>query len=320
MEDAFDGENVISPIPTPKAVGTEIIDNGIHYLVTSSNTVQVGDNTGQTYSGDLVIPASITSDYVDYAVTAIAAGAFYENSTITSVTIGENIETIGDWAFCKVPIAGALVIPDAVTTIGNYAFMVDEQQAALTSLVLGSGLTSIGNAAFAGQKYIAGAVVIPATVTSIGTSAFVNCYAITSINIPDGITTIGATTFSGCSSLTSIDIPASVASIGQEAFVRCANLTSLTIGGSPVIGVRAFATCQSLKTITLLSMVPPTFATTNAGTQGNNDFAFRHGDPAPTGGSKNDPIATVTHVYVPTGSLSAYQTAWSWWSAQISEI
>ena len=75
-------------------------------------------------------------------------------------------------------------------------------------------------------------VVIESGVTSIGDYAFFYCYNITGVTIPDGVTSIGSYAFSDCSSLASITIPASVTSIGAEAFYGCSALQDASYAGT----------------------------------------------------------------------------------------
>jgi len=84
-------------------------------------------------------------------------------------------------------------------------------------------------------------VVIGNGVTSIGNGAFAFCYSLTSVNIPDSVTSIGGGAFESCASLTSVDIPDSVTSIGGWAFCYCTSLTDVVIGdGVTSIGSDAF--------------------------------------------------------------------------------
>ena len=63
-------------------------------------------------------------------------------------------------------------------------------------------------------------VILGTGVTSIGDHAFENCHALTSVTIPSSVTSIGAYAFLGCHALTSVIIPNSVTSIGEDAFAE----------------------------------------------------------------------------------------------------
>lgn len=152
-------------------------------------------------------------------------------------------------------------------------------------VVVGSGVTSIGDSAFACSSLTS--VSIGDSVTSIGEKAFSVCNRLTSVTIPDSVTSIDQLAFYGCSNLTgfqvdpqnrnycSIDgvifdkskktlvlypsgnpasdyvIPSSVTSIGEKAFYHCSrNLANITIPNSVTsIGDSAFSGCSSLTSV-----------------------------------------------------------------------
>ena len=125
-------------------------------------------------------------------------------------------------------------------------------------VVLGSGVTSIGQAAFSNCSSLT-SINIPESVTSIEYWAFQSCSSLTSINIPEGVTNIGDYAFYYCPSLTSINIPDSVTSIGVQAFGDCSSLTSINIPeGVTNIGDYAFYYCESLTSISSFNTTAPT--------------------------------------------------------------
>ena len=127
-------------------------------------------------------------------------------------------------------------------------------QTDIEHVIISSGVTSIGNAAFLWCEALA-SIEIPDGVTSIGESAFAGCSALTSILIPYGVTSIGNGAFAS-SGLTSITIPSSVTSIGNEVFQSCSSLTSITIPNNLTsIGAYAFESCSSLTSVTIPNSV-----------------------------------------------------------------
>ena len=85
-------------------------------------------------------------------------------------------------------------------------------------------------------------VVMGDGITSIGDYAFASCKSLTSVTLPDGITTIGGYAFDYCSSLKTVNIPKTVTRIEQAAFRGCTSLTSITIPASVTnIGNAPFA-------------------------------------------------------------------------------
>ncbi len=117
------------------------------------------------------------------AVTKIPAYLFYRyysNSyapKITSVTIGDNVKSIGNYAFYDCSGLTSVKIPNSVTKIGKSAFI---NCSNLTSIIIGEG------------------------VLDIDCYAFRNCSSLASIVIPKSVISIGNYVFSGCSSLDSI--------------------------------------------------------------------------------------------------------------------
>ena len=131
----------------------------------------------------------------------------------------------------------SVVIGEGVTDIGNNAF---RQFGNLTSVTIPGSVTAIGEEAFAYCERLTD-ISIPDSVTSIGSGAFLYCTSLTGITIPDGVTSIENSTFQDCRNLTSVTIPDSVTSIGDYAFNSCHALTDLAIPDSVVsIGIHAF--------------------------------------------------------------------------------
>ncbi len=119
----------------------------------------------------------------------------------------------------------------------------------IEKILIGSGVTSIGNFAFYNLKKATYAE-IANTVTLIGESAFERCSGLTSITIPNGVASIEKSAFNNCTGLTSIVIPNSVTSIGEKAFQDCSGLTSVIIGNNVTsIGDMAFRGCSSIASV-----------------------------------------------------------------------
>lgn len=144
---------------------------------------------------------------------------------LTSLTLPDQLEAIGDGAFKDMTKLTSITIPETVTTIGASAF---------------ENCTGISN------------INIPNRASNIGSNAFKSCAKIKTIELPDQIRFIENGTFQDCRNLTSIRLPAQLMRINQVAFSGCSALTAITLPESlTFIGPGAFTVCSSLTTIKL---------------------------------------------------------------------
>ena len=100
--------------------------------------------------------------------------------------IGDSVTSIGDSAFSSGSLT-SITIGNSVTRIGEYAFFSCK---GLVSISLPESVTHIGKSAFSGCKSLT-SVTIPNSVTNIGLSAFYNCSNLQSLTIGAGVTYIG---------------------------------------------------------------------------------------------------------------------------------
>ena len=103
---------------------------------------------------------------------------------------------------------------------------------AVKTVTIGSGVTAIGDNAFASCTNLTEAT-IAATVTSIGDEAFYRCLRLTDTNIEidSQLASIGNRAFYLCARLGSASIFKTITHIGNGAFAGCANLASITVDG-----------------------------------------------------------------------------------------
>ena len=118
---------------------------------------------------------------------------------------------------------------------------------AITDLVIGSGVTTIGDYAFAGCESLT-EIAIPNSVVTIGDQVFSNCSSLIEVDIPNSVTTIGQWAFIYCTSLIEVTVPNSVTTIFWGAFDACSNLTEINIGNS-VTDMGPFSACSRLSSI-----------------------------------------------------------------------
>ena len=180
------------------------------------------------YTGDIVIPESVTYNDKTYSVTSIGNEAFYGCSGLTSITIPNSVTSIGWNAFNDCSGLTSVTIPNSVTSMGVGAF---QRCLGLTSIEIPNGMTGIRDSAFSGCSGLT-SITIPNSVTYLDLYAFSGCSSLTSVTIPNSVKYIGGSAFSGCSSLVSVTIPNSVTYLGGSAFSGCSRLASVTIGNS----------------------------------------------------------------------------------------
>ena len=237
--------------------------------------------------------SGLTSITLPNGLTSIGAHAFYGCSGLTSITLPNGLTSIEGCAFYGCSGLTSLTLPDGITSIESWTF---SSCTGLTSITLPDGLTSIEVSAFSDCTGLT-SITLPDGLTSIGDNAFNSCIGLTSITLPDGLTSIDNYAFEVCSGLTSITLPDGLTRIGNYAFNRCTGLMSITL---PVeltdIRSSAFRNCDALKDVTMLTAVPPTL--------GTNVF---------------DGSTSLDNIYVPLGSVSTYQSAWSDYSTLIKE-
>ena len=240
-------------------VGGAFTIGDLSYTVTNNSklTVSVGSAT-TSISGDVVIPAMVKYDSLEYIVTSIASGGFRYCDSLTSIEIPNSVTKIENSAFYACSILTSIDIPNSVTSIGERAFY---NCKGLNLMDVPESVATIGNNAFYGidtifyagnatgapwgvfYKVIRGTVkdgdfvyadstkscivgylgsdsviVIPNTVTAIGANAFHSYTKLTSIVIPNSVTSIGKSAFYGCKGLNPPDVPESVDIIEQYAF------------------------------------------------------------------------------------------------------
>lgn len=117
----------------------------------------------------------------------------------------------------------------------------------MTRLVIGDGITGIGDYAFYGCDYFEGDLVIPDGVTVIGEGAFCGCSGFDgTLKLSDSLTSIGYYAFEGCNNLYGIVlIPETTVFIDKGAFHNCpclckfyfcGNAPEVSAGGIDSIG------------------------------------------------------------------------------------
>lgn len=252
--------------------------NGIYYnLISKAKIAEVIQHPDHPkgYKGEINIPDEVSYDESTYKVTSIGEDAF-SGSEITSVKIGDNVATIGKYAFMSCKKLTSVKMGNSVETIYQQAFSYTESLTSITlpnsmrtldfsafafanglvTIELNEGLETIGNMAFEDCENLE-SIEIPNSVTMIGnyvevydmyaSNSFWRCKNLTSVTFGNGITALGSQMFEDCTSLESVIIPVNIIKIEQLCFQGCSKLSSVAIlGDVTFIGEGSFERCKEL--------------------------------------------------------------------------
>ena len=117
--------------------------NGILYDINGNEaTVTHSANNEYQYSGEVIIPSSVTYEGTTYPVTAIGNHAFMGATELTRVSIPNSVSAIGIHAFSSCNNLTDVNIPDAVTVISAATFY---YCTSLTNVHIPDNVTEIGN-------------------------------------------------------------------------------------------------------------------------------------------------------------------------------
>ncbi|MBR4504816.1 MAG: leucine-rich repeat domain-containing protein [Candidatus Methanomethylophilaceae archaeon] len=207
------------------------------YAIVSEGQVSAVCSLGSPAS--LSVPTTVEHGGVEYVPVSIAAWAFAVCPSVTSVSIGDSVVSIGEGAL------DAPMLRSIEVSAGNLEYssidgvLYDKGATTLLKfpaskqrLAIPGGVTAIGAYAFrdAGKAlkdaYSGGDieyfryVKIPAAVTSIGEGAFAGS-ALECLKFSGGSVSIGLCAFSGCSSLSYVVFGAEFTEVGDFAFSDC---------------------------------------------------------------------------------------------------
>lgn len=176
------------------AFGRTIVTiNGINYTIKEwLGTAMV--TTNANYSGNLVIPATITYQNEIYSVTEIDGQAFKDCSGLKSVTIAPGMVSIGDNAFEGCTSLESIIIPQTVTYIAGGTFSGCKN---LKSVQLSDNMHYIMYGTFSGCEKLEN-INFPKNLQVIQADAFFRCRGLSTIEIPESVVEIENMAFSGC--------------------------------------------------------------------------------------------------------------------------
>ena len=273
----------------PLALSADVVEyNGLWYELSTepSPTAVVISSQGDRYSGDIVIPAIVPYNEVEYTVTTIRDNAFNSSEYLNTVVISEGIQTIEAGAFISCYNMTRVEIPSTVTSIGAWAFAYCSSLATVISNI--QEPFDVENSTFSYQSWTVNGVETFGTSSALlyvpsgsrakyqacaGWNAFPTIfegerkeaksgdlkyeYATGSLEacvISDDYSALESVTIPATVSIDGVDY--SVKAIGYSAFGDCGSLNSVTFSeGLTSIGRKAFYSCWNTEFSALPSTI-----------------------------------------------------------------
>ena len=238
-----------------EAKSGEFTVDGIRYYYTNEDDdeVSVTYSSSGKYSGNIVIPSTVTYNGKQYTVTKIGTGAFRNCTGLTAVTLPNAMTSIGRNAFRDCTGLTTVTISNSVTSIGSYAFY---GCTGLTEVTIPNAMTDIGGWAF---TYCTGLQTviwnahnvqdIPLSKSGTPMPPFLYCKNLTDFVFGDEVEHIPAYLCYNLTSLKNLVIGNSVTTIGSYAFSSCTGLKKVIWNARNANGFQddtPFSDCENL--------------------------------------------------------------------------
>ena len=226
-------------------------------------------------------------------ISAATITNYYGNAGTVSATTSYPANELPQYSFYKssgTNTLGTIILPSGITSIGNSAF---ESCYSLRSLDLPNTVTSIGNKSFYLCSNINGELILPNSLTSIGDNAFAGCVGFTGLlNLPNSLSLIGTKAFYQCTGLNGIlTLPEMLSTINNNTFDGCTKITELVLSkNTSYIYDYAFNGCTGLTKISISRTIPPSI----------------------TAGTFNGVDKFNCTLYVPVGASTNYSNSTNW--------
>lgn len=244
----------LEQVPYTDGIELKLAEDGKSYIVSA----YTGENTEivipSAYKGLPVTAIAKNTFYGKPITSAVVPGsvkeltqAFYYCPELISITLGEGISVIGDYAISYCTKLTTVTLPSTVKTISNYAFYNDP---ALTSVTLNEGLEHIKESAF--RQSGVTSLTVPSTLKSISKLAFYACAGLTAVDFGTASVEIGEQAFQSCTALVSLNFERSPAVLQANAFYGCNAITEINTGAVKDIN-GAFYKCSGITKVTLES-------------------------------------------------------------------
>ena len=218
-------------------------------IADSETPLQIGANNSSWALDTLYLGRDLSYSY----------SPFSSRKTLKSVTMSNNVTTLGNNMFENCTGLTEVVIPNSVDSIGEKTFY---GCTGLQKVNIPENVTSLNDYVFGGCSSLT-EIVIPKSVTNIGVRAFYNCSRLPELVISSSVTTIGNYAFNGCSGIKKLTIADSETSLQIGANNSSWALDTLYLGRDLSYSYSPFSSRKTLKSVTMSN---------NVTTLGNNMF------------------------------------------------
>lgn len=285
-EDAFSHCSEVTELVIPDSV-TSIAD-GAFKGMTSLVSVKIGANLSEIpsnafYGATALTTVTFTDIYANGAtpspeqknkLTKIGAAAFEDCTSLTTITIPKDVESLGNRCFFNTTLLGTVNLPDTINSVGKYCFnkgKIYTDSIEQGYVYVGDWLVSIATEALlavhdvvatgSDSNNLSGFVVLDQgttdeklifalkeNVVGLADGVFAKSMILDSVDLPKSVKYVGIETFADCPELVSFRSPKNgVKTIGEYAFAGCTDFKRLYLeNGLETIGSYAFYKCGKL--------------------------------------------------------------------------
>ena len=183
----------------------------------------------------------MTELVIPEGVERIASFAFYNCTSIKTLTLSKDVTSIGHYAFYCCTALERVTFSDTVASVESFAFngCTALKGVYITDLASFCKMTfdNLDNPlAYAKNLYLNGVLVeelvIPEGINAIGYHAFGGMTSLKSVTLPDTVKTIDEYAFYECGSLEYVVIGKSLRSVSKKAFYNCTSLSRVYYAGT----------------------------------------------------------------------------------------
>lgn len=248
-----------------------------NYVITLSTTGQMDILGSNSYGSQLIWKNSTTAN----------ENIVYQ-CAVTKVELGNRVRGLATSAFNNCKRLESITIPNtlATTSFGGRVFYICES---LKCLVVPANITAWNNGVIYACRALHD-VCVPKSLVNYGAST-INTTGVWTFHTQDNVTRLDGSLFYGNGQMRDFIMADTITTLSNDVFNGCYALSSLTIpAGVTSIGTNCFTNCMGMKEYHFKPTTPPTLGGANCFTNIPSDCV----------------------IYVPTASLSAYQTAANW--------